>query len=63
MATLQHSIYDLQNTAKDFDMEISTVKTEIMAFHGKDPIHSEICIYNKVTEQVNCFKFLGYYIM
>jgi hypothetical protein len=27
----------------------------------KDPIDSKICIYNKGTERVNCFKCLGYY--
>jgi hypothetical protein len=33
-----------------------------MALQGKDPIHSKACPYNKVTEQVNRFKYFGYYI-
>jgi hypothetical protein len=43
-------------------MEVSTEKTKMVAFHEKDPVRSGICIYIKVTEQVNCFKYLGYYI-
>jgi hypothetical protein len=43
-------------------MEISTVKTKIMAAQGEDPIHSRICIYNTVNAQVNFFKHFGYYI-
>jgi hypothetical protein len=58
---LQHPLHNLQNTAKEFNKEIATIKTKIMAFQGKDPIHSKICIYDKVTEQGNCFKYLGYY--
>jgi len=43
-------------------MEIFTMKAIIMFYTDKDCIRSEICIYNKVTEQINCFKYLGYYI-
>jgi len=49
-----------QNTAKDF-IEMSTVKTKIMTFQAKEPICIKIYIYNKVTEQVNSFKYLGHY--
>jgi len=44
-------------------MEISTVKIKLVAFHGIDHIRSKICIciYNG-TEQVKCFKYLGYYM-
>jgi len=31
---LQNSVYNLQNTAMDFNMEISTVKTKVMAVQG-----------------------------
>jgi hypothetical protein len=31
-----------------------------MAFQEKDRIHSKICVYNNVTEQVNYLKYLGY---
>jgi hypothetical protein len=33
-----------------------------MAFQGKIPIRSNICTYNKFIDQVECFKYLGYYI-
>jgi hypothetical protein len=39
-------------------MEISIVKTKIMACEGKGPIRGKNCIYNQVTEQVNCFSNL-----
>jgi hypothetical protein len=33
-----------------------------MAFEDKDPILSKIYIHSKVTDHVNCFKYLGYYM-
>jgi hypothetical protein len=48
---LQHFVYNSQNIAKDFNMEISTEKTKIMAFQGKYPIHSKINMCNKIIEQ------------
>jgi hypothetical protein len=56
---LQQAIYNLQKTISDFDMSISTEKTKIMAFLGKDPVRSKICINNKTLEQVNTFNYLG----
>jgi hypothetical protein len=46
-------------TVSDFDMSISIGKTKIMAFSGKDPVRSKICINNKTLEQVNIFNYLG----
>jgi hypothetical protein len=43
-------------------MEISSVKTKIMAFQRKDPIDNKIHIYNKVIEQVICSKCLSCYM-
>jgi hypothetical protein len=43
-------------------VEISTEKTEIMAFQGIYPIYSKVILYNKIIEQVSCLKFLGYYV-
>jgi hypothetical protein len=40
-------------------MSISIEKTKIMAFSGKDPVRSKICINNKTLEQVNIFNYLG----
>jgi hypothetical protein len=36
-------------------MDTPTVKTKILAFQEKYRIHSQICIYKKLTEQVNSF--------
>jgi len=55
-------VYNSQNTAKDLNMDISVAKTKIVAFQGKDSICSKTGMYNKVTEQVTCFKYLGHYI-
>jgi hypothetical protein len=33
-----------------------------MGFQGKDYISNKICIYSKLTEQIDCFKCLGYCI-
>jgi hypothetical protein len=43
-------------------MKISTGKTKVMAFKGKEHIRSNICVYDKPTEQVSSFKHLGYNI-
>jgi hypothetical protein len=40
-------------------MSISIEKTKIMAFSGKDPVRSKICINNKTLERVNTFNSLG----
>jgi hypothetical protein len=41
-------------------MGISTDRTEMMAFLGKEPIRSKIYTENTLTEQVNSFSYLGY---
>jgi hypothetical protein len=33
-----------------------------MYFPGKYPVRSKICIYDKIIEQVICFKYLEYYV-
>jgi hypothetical protein len=30
-----------------------------MAFSGKDPVRSKLCINNKTVEQINTFNYLG----
>jgi hypothetical protein len=40
-------------------MEISTEKTKILAFQGKEPIPRKICIDNRMLERVNKFTYLG----
>jgi hypothetical protein len=41
-------------------MKSNTGKSEVMAFKGRNPIQSKICLNNKIIEQVNMFKYLGY---
>jgi hypothetical protein len=43
-------------------MEISTEKPKVMAFKGRTPIGSKICLNNKILEQVTKFKYLGHNI-
>jgi hypothetical protein len=33
-----------------------------MAFEGREPVRSKICINNKTLEQVTIFNYLGYYL-
>jgi hypothetical protein len=33
-----------------------------MAFKGREPVRSKICINNKTLGQVNTFSYLGYYL-
>jgi hypothetical protein len=33
-----------------------------MAFKGREPVRSKICINKKTLEQVNTFNYLGYYL-
>jgi hypothetical protein len=57
---LQHSLYIFKLLAEKHSMEISTEKTKIMAFCGKEPVPSKICLNNKILERVNKFNYLGY---
>ena len=45
-------------------MEINENKSKIMAFCGKYPMPSKICVTdnNKLLERVNTFNYLGYKI-
>jgi hypothetical protein len=40
-------------------MEISTEKTKIMAFCGKEPVPSKICLNNNILERVNNLNILA----
>ena len=57
---LQRSIHNLKLISEKYSMEISIDKTKIMAFCGKDPVPSKICINNQILERVNVFKYLGF---
>jgi hypothetical protein len=41
-------------------MEISIDKSKVMAFRGKEPVQSKICLNNKMTERTNRFNYLDY---
>jgi hypothetical protein len=53
-------MYNSHLVTKEFNMEISTTKTETMAYQGKEPIRSKICTENTISEQVNNFNYLVY---
>jgi hypothetical protein len=55
---LQKSLYRLENIASKYGLAISTNKTKIMTFRGRDPIRSKTVISNKVTDQINTYTYL-----
>ena len=57
---LQYSVHNLNIIGKKYVMEINIEKTKIMAFYGKYPVSSKICLKNKLVERVNDFSCLGY---
>jgi hypothetical protein len=57
---LQHSFYNFKLVAEKYSMEISTEKTKIMAFCGKEPVPRKICLNNKILGRVNEFIYFGY---
>jgi hypothetical protein len=57
---LQCSIYNFHIVASKYNMEISIAKLKVMAFQGKEPLLSKICLNNKMTERMNNFTYLGY---
>lgn len=52
---LQRAVYLLNNTSKKYNCEISTAKTKIIAFQGRDSLRSKICNLAQITH----FKCLG----
>jgi hypothetical protein len=49
----------LQNTAKNFGMDISPEKSETMAFLGQDAVRCEIIVNNKHLQQQQNFNYLS----
>jgi hypothetical protein len=45
--------------SKDYSLKISTDKTKIMAFKGKQLVRSKIEIDESILEQVKQFNYLG----
>jgi hypothetical protein len=59
---LQYSVHNLNKIAAKYFLEINIEKTKVMAFKGRKPVRSKICINNKILEQVHTFSYLGYYL-
>ena len=55
---LQKSVFKLHQICKQYNMKISTIKTNVMAFRGKQPIKTEIMIIDQIVEQVSQFNYL-----
>jgi hypothetical protein len=56
---LQTAIYKLNKIITKYGLTISTDKSKVMSFKGKDPTRSKIVINNKIIEQVNTFNYFG----
>jgi hypothetical protein len=50
---LQRTVHTSHITTKQFGVEISTLKSKVMAFKGQDPIRCNILTANALLEQVN----------
>jgi hypothetical protein len=46
--------------ASKYNMDISTEKSKVMVFCGKEPVPSKIFLNNKMIERTNDFTYLGY---
>jgi hypothetical protein len=55
---LQKSVYILNQMSKDYNLNISTDKTKIMAFKVKHLVRSKIEIDRSILEQVKHFNYL-----
>jgi hypothetical protein len=50
---LQLSLHNLDKISKIYDLEIShKKKTEVLAFRGKDPVSSMVCLSNNLLKRV-----------
>ena len=56
---LQLATHKLNQVVSNFNMKISTKKTKVLAFRGKEQARCKIVINNEMIEQVSTFKFLG----
>jgi hypothetical protein len=55
---LQTAIYKLNKIITEYGLTISTDKSKVMAFKGRDRTRSKIIINNKIIEQVNTFNLV-----
>lgn len=56
---LQRLMFSLEKHTEDYELKISTEKTKVMAFKGREAVRSKIVVRNRAIEQVNTFKYLG----
>ena len=55
---LQMDVHLSSRISKDFGLRNSTLKNEVMAFHGADPIRATFVVGGTVLEQVsNCCRW------
>ena len=55
---LQRLLYTFQQSAKEYNMEISTTKTKSLVI-SKEPIRCKLVVENHPIEQVMSFQYLG----
>jgi hypothetical protein len=56
----KESMYELQKLSNNYNFNISTTSTKVMALQGKYPSRSKIILNNKsIIEQVSSFSYLG----
>jgi len=56
---LQKAVYKLNQIKTNHGLTISAQKTKLMAFQGQQPDRNKVVVVNKITEQVNSFKYFG----
>jgi hypothetical protein len=56
---LQPEIYKLNKVMTGCGLTVSSDKSKVMEFKGRDPTGSEMVINNRIIEQVNKFNYLG----
>jgi hypothetical protein len=55
---LKCCIYNFHIVASKYNMDISVGKSKVMAFRGKGPVPSKVCLNSKMTERTNSFTYL-----
>lgn len=59
---LQRAVFELNNIAAEYNLEISPIKTKVMAYQGKEPLRAKIVLKDRIIEQVMNFNYLGVYV-
>lgn len=59
---LQRAAYKLNKAMAEYNLQISTTKSKVIAFKGKAPLRCKIVIDNQIIEQVTGFNYLGFHI-